>query len=140
MKKIIALALALVLMLAISVPVFAEDSPENPGEKFNVTVNGSHASYTKNEDGTITFTTDDESAFKGWVIEGKYEIVSGSLDSPTLVVRPLSDLKATLNGEKVPSGDDKSPATGNNPAVFAILALCSLAGAAYATKRAVTNA
>ena len=62
-------------------------------------------SNTKNDDG-------DKYIFIRWSIKGEYEIISGSLTSPTLVIKPLGDVKILQVVEKYEDTDkepDKKP-------------------------------
>lgn len=69
-------------------------------------------------------------AFAKWEISGKYEIVSGSLTSEKIVIKPLGDVTVKEVFTKVVQGavnnSDKSPQTGNNlPIVLFAIFLCS---------------
>lgn len=147
MKKIIAIIMSLALVMSLGTMAFAAGSPQ--GDKtYEVTItsdrdknSSSKGEYkvVKNGD-TFEITADeddDEYKFLGWEIIGEYEIVSGSLTSRDLVIRPLGDI--TINqlaeyigeaGEEPDDGEDKeeegetnksdkSPQTGNN--IFFIL-------------------
>ena len=149
MKKIIAIIMSLALVMSFGTIAFAAGSPE--GDKtYTVTVtsdrdesSSSKGNYTvvKNGD-TFEISADeddDEYKFLGWEIIGEYEIVSGSLTSRDLVIRPLGDITINQLAEYIGEADeepddgedkdkeeegetnksDKSPQTGNN--IFFIL-------------------
>ena len=65
--------------------------------------------YVKDGDKyTLTANTESESGdfkFLRWSIEGDYIIVSGSLDSTTLVIKPLGDIKIVQIVELITSPD-----------------------------------
>lgn len=103
MKKlsvIFALVLSFVLLCTfMATPALAAKSPE--GElvyKIDVTSfatgNATPGRYIVEGD-TVRLIAAEKSdyAFMGWHIEGEYEIVSGTLKSKVLVIRPLSDIK-----------------------------------------------
>lgn len=102
MKKIISVLCALAVVISacavFATPAFAKDSP-GAEVKHNVTVvDYSTGKSTQKinavvEGDTITLkATQSAYPFTGWVIDGKYEIVSGTLGSRKLVVRPLTDI------------------------------------------------
>ena len=70
-----------------------------------------------------------------------YEIVSGTLTTSPLTVRPLTDIVITGNYDKKitdpQTGEMKetAPKTGANAVVFAVVAVLALAGAGIATKK-----
>ena len=151
MKKFIALAVAVVMAASFSVVAFAKSSPSGQTKhKVTVTSNkgGSSSSnykMTKNNDGTITLTAvKGKYDFLHWQISGRYEIVSGSLKSGKIVIRPLSDLKVKQifdvkgNGGKPNDGSGKSPKTGENGVTALGLTLVlALAGVAISKKQLV---
>lgn len=98
---------------------------------------GGGVSIIKNDDGTYTVkgVTDNGYEFIKWIITGDYDIISGSLTDPYLVIRPKGDvhIKGVWNGASNNNG--KSPKTGYNVAIIAVVALVSAAGAAYAFKK-----
>ncbi len=100
----------------------------------------------KNTDGTVTLTATPKNGgkFTEWKIDGEYEVVDGSLDSPTITIRPKSDIKAeavfvidgtvaptTPSGTTAPTTAPKpnngstSPKTGDP--LFLIISLAALA-------------
>jgi len=125
MKKLITVALVIVMIFSLSVTVFAADydSPQ-PKETYSIAVSYSPAdgslgvaSSDKNqvtidsEDGKVILTaTVKDGKFNRWDIKGEYEIVEGSLTSPKLVIIPKSDISANAIFEK-----DGKPATPDSP-------------------------
>ena len=160
MKKIIALMITVLILIASfgTLTAFAADSPEaKPTFKVDVTTYSSGKAetglFTTLEDGSIklTRTVKSDEKFTGWVIDGKegvdYVIVSGSLTSDELIIKPLNDIKieesydvAGSKGEGKPEVGEKnestqSPPTGNKAlASVAVLAMVSLAGAVAVKK------
>lgn len=70
--------------------------------------------------------------FSRWEINGKYEIVSGSLTSKKVVIKPKSDVTVTELTEKAAQGaantSDKSPKTGDSiPAILSSVLVVALA-------------
>lgn len=137
MKRIITLFLAVLMLLAVSAPVLALDSPEALKYDINcVSIDNKRGTViqTVNTDGTVTFTASPVSnAFTEWDITGEYEIVSGGLKDKSITIRPLSDIKAVahFDGKLI-----ESPETGTSGiAVISLLALASFAAMAYAGKR-----
>lgn len=125
MKRFLALIAVLVLATSFSVVSFAASSPS--GEtKHTVTItsnkggsNKSNYKMVKKDDGTVVLTAvKGESTFLRWNISGKYKIVSGSLKSGRIVIRPLSDLKVKMEYDikgsgKPGDGGSTSPQTGS---------------------------
>lgn len=102
MKKICAIALAVVMMIFTVVPAFAAISPSASIEYDVVIENteGGKGSYTTEilEDkktAILTATPKDGYEFAYWVIDGKYTIISGNLKSAVLTVILGSDIVAT---------------------------------------------
>lgn len=108
MKKILIAVLALTLVFTMAISVGAKKSPS--GKEYydiKILVEGSGDATAepykiqKNTEGTTTLTaTDKDGFFTRWIISGKYEIVSGSLGSRTLVILPKSDISATASFSK----------------------------------------
>ena len=105
MRKFLALMLALVIAASLVVTVSAAtyESP-TPKQYYNVTTSteGSgtvSADPNKVEQGSGDTTTlkavNGDGFFTLWIIQGSYEIISGTLESPDLVIRPLSDVNVT---------------------------------------------
>lgn len=140
MKKFLAVIFAVVILATfMAVPAMAADSPS--GEVvFKVEVNSfstgkvSNGNYTTEGDTIrLTVAEDSDYTFTGWVIEGKYEIVSGDLKSKELVIRPLSDVKVEESydvkgsaGFGTTNDSDKAPDTG---VALPVVAFVALAGA-----------
>lgn len=159
MKKVFAILLAAVLVMALSVTAFAAGvSPEGVSyyKVYIIDGNGAKTQIEKVPVGEeITLEADpDKGDFDEWkiykadgsiAVEGKdYEIVSGSLTSSTITIIPKANLiiTANYNGEEtdfeIDNGEVTSPQTGD----VAVYALCSvmvlaLAGAAVAKKQLV---
>ena len=95
---------------------------------------------------TLTATPDPGESFITWTLACEYDIVSGSLTTETLVIKPYTDVKVTgvftKNGQKPddykPSdsaSSDTSPKTGDPTlAIIAIILMATLAGA-FAVKK-----
>ena len=104
MKKLIALLVSFVLVLAMGIPAFAEsvNSPQNP-VNYVVTCygvqgvkDGSTASVVKGSQ--VTLTADkSKGVFDNWAISGDYTVVSGGLKSDTITIKPNSDVTVTAN-------------------------------------------
>ncbi len=156
MKKLLAVLFCVVILATcMAVPAFAADSPgAKPVYKVEVE-SFSSGSSTSNvttvvEGDTVKLTVDANSkhTFTGWVIEGvegvDYEIVSGSLTSETIVIRPLTDLKIEeaydvpgSAGEGTTNDSDKAPETGNSALALAVLAVAGAFVVMVSTKKAV---
>ena len=166
MKKLLALfslVLSVVLLCtALASPALAAKSPEaKPTFKMEVVsfATGEEApgKYIVEGD-TVRLVAAEDSKFEfmGWYIEGEYEIISGSLTSKVLVIRPLSDIKVEemynvegsrgyIEPEQKPDDDKKptkpnedaeSPETSDNTLFFALmLAVSGLAVMLYSKKR-----
>lgn len=164
MKKLLIPLLVLAMICSLSLCAFAESvqSPTAP-VVYEVVVNqpdknvGS-VNRVDNADGTITFTVsaEDEATFTKWVLEGDYEIVSGSLTSKTITIRPKADnvkVNTVFNGEETTtaaadtttaatSGDSNgsatSPETGAPVAAVAVV-LATAMGAAFVAKKQLSK-
>ena len=146
MKKIFAVLLTLIMMFALSVTAFGVVSPV--GEKeYEV------KTYVVDDvDGTTSFQwykiipegdnirliVDDKyiNSFIKWIIEGDYEIVSGTLTDTEILIHPKSDIDAYVHitysahdTDKPGKPDDskKSPDTSAAPIASAV-AVMALAG------------
>lgn len=109
MKKILSVALALVMIFALAVSVAAKDSPE-PKSYYIITVawmpdDGSFgdAKTDKNkiaveatgDDALVTLSAEQvEGIFTHWTIDGEYDVVEGDLQSKKLVIKPSTDIHA----------------------------------------------
>ncbi len=115
MKKVLSIALALVMIFALSAVAFADEATDateyvspTPKEYFDIVVSyepgdgslGDAVADTyqiiRNSDGTVTLiaTPKGEGKFDKWIIEGEYDVVEGDLTDPTITIRPKSDIKA----------------------------------------------
>ena len=118
MKKVVSILTALVLLFSLVViPASAEKSPAGTST-YKVTVDydidiEENLVYNYIQDGdtyTLTANTKDKNnsyMFIRWAITGNYEIISGSLTSPTLVIKPLGDVTITQVVEKYEDLDKK---------------------------------
>ena len=139
MKRIISLALAVLITAFVAIPVFASDSPgKTPEYTAEVSSNDSSLGTvvkTINSDGTITITASPISnEFKKWEITGEYELISGTLTDKTIVIKLKSDVTAVayFNGKAV----DTSPVMGvSAAAALMLLSLFSAGVALYSCKR-----
>ena len=149
MKKIAALLLALTMVFAMAISVSALASPK-PVEYFNinVTIDGTGNAMAqpykieKGSDDTVTLSvTDDGAGFVKWVISGDYTIVSGTLTSKTLVIKPESDISAEAvfaDGKGAPkSGNDSntSPKTGDMTAAVVLMMVLAMGAGVLCVKK-----
>ena len=152
MKKVLALLFTLILLGSVSVTAFAVDRPG--GEllhKVEVTsyATGTAAKGTYVAQGQNVKLTASESSkyiFTGWVIDGKYEIISGSLTSKELVIKPLSDIKIeesyNVKGSKgfgKTNDSSSAPRTGNEALVVTTIIALGALSVMYASKKRVTE-
>ena len=141
MKKIIVLALSLIMVFSFATTSLAVISPSGEDE-FTIRIY-----YVSDIDGTSAYQyyraipegdgyrllIDDEylNYFVKWIIDGEYEIVEGSLTDPEIVIRPKSDITAYahVNSTIPPAKDkgDKSPDTSASP-VAGLVAVMAVAG------------
>ena len=159
MKKVFAILLAAVLVMALSVTAFAAGVSPEGISYYKVHIidgNGSKTQIEKVPVGEeITLEADpDKGDFDEWkiykadgsvAVEGKdYDIVAGSLSSTSITIIPKANLIITANYNgvetefEIDNGEVTSPQTGD----VAVYALCSvmvlaLAGAAVAKKQLV---
>lgn len=149
MKKVISIALVLVMVFALTVSASALVSPGGRGH-YGITVGQSPADgslgngssdkdsviVTEDEDGNVTLTADEKNngKFQRWEIEGDYDIVEGSLTDKTIVIRPKSDIHAVAVFKGPDGSTNKVPATNNKPTspqtgdpLYIVLALAVLA-------------
>lgn len=103
MKKIISISLVFVLIFALAVSTAVSAASPTPKTYYSISVDtqGSGSASANpvkvqvNSDGTTTLTaTEKDGFFTKWIISGDYEIVSGSLETSTLVIKPSSDISA----------------------------------------------
>lgn len=159
MKKVFAILLAAVLVMALSVTAFAAGSSPEGVSYYKVHIIDGNGSKTQTEKvpvgEEITLKADpDKGDFDEWkifkadgsiAVAGKdYEVVSGSLSKSPLVIIPMANLIITANYDgketdfEIDNGEVTSPQTGD----VAVYALCSvmvlaLAGAVVAKKQLV---
>ena len=153
MKKVISVICAVTLLFALCVPVFtvsAELSPEGQ-VKHNVTVKADDATKGKvekevlaNGDIKAIATPEANEQFYGWTIKGdKYTIISGTVSSKEIVIRPESDVELTASFTKTQAseGDNSSTAPETNDVGFAgaIVAVAAAAVCAVILKKRAFN-
>ena len=126
MKRILSVILtALILTAVFAVCVTAADYKSPADRDYNIitivvdgdkggTVTADPVTVPKGETSKIIAKPDDGYEFSGWVIEGEYEIIEGDLNSPVIVIRPLTDVKVTakFTGTAKRDTDTESPETG----------------------------
>ncbi|MBQ2825103.1 MAG: hypothetical protein IJF19_02405 [Clostridia bacterium] len=165
MKKVVSLLIAVLLLACAVVSVSAEISPTAPTiVKDTIIVDAivvpdnagsvepsidNPFEYEVNSDGTVKLVASSMEGFKfsHWeFITGEFDIIEGSLTSPTLVIKPKGDsnIRAYANFVKEdadttepdskpavkPDDDDKSPTTGDITPVVVVSAVVLLAGIA----------
>lgn len=171
MKKAISLLIAVLLMVCGVVSVAAENSPTASVVDTTIIIDAvvvpedagsvnhdvkNPVEYIVGSDGTVTLiaSTNDGFKFSHWeFITGEFDIIEGSLTSPTLVILPKGDanIRAEANFVKegaditepeskpqvTPDDDDKSPTTGDVTPVFFVAgaALMMLGVAVIALKK-----
>ena len=143
MKKLLAILFSVVILATfMAVPAFADQSPE--GEVIHkVEISGGETVEVKDGETITLEKSDNDVEFEGWVITGKYEIVSGTLTSDKLVIRPLGDVTVEENYKDVVADDkddndsDKAPQTGNGALMVTVLLTAGAFVAMVATKKAV---
>ena len=147
MKKVVSLLLALTLVLACCGMVASASSSvyrsPAPGQEYKIEVEADPA-----DAGTVTQTTDENGnvvlnasakpgyVFDSWKITGEYDVVSGSLTSPTMVIKPHSDVVADAvfkptgsqapTSSGTPGSSDQSPTspkTGTAGMLFVLFAV-----------------
>lgn len=102
MKRVISIALVVMMVLTLTLSTAALTSPPVK-EYYKITVGSEgkgHASSDTDKvqagtDGTVTFLAfEDGGFFTKWVIDGKYDIVSGGEYDDQFIIKPLSDINA----------------------------------------------
>lgn len=138
MKKILTVVLVIALMSTFCLAAFATNSPAGKTISVSAKGNGS-VQKVANSDGTITLTGKSNAGdtFIGWLIEGDYEIVSGSLKSPVLVVKLASNATAVATFTGTIS--ETSPKTGNDLVPFAVVSFLALVSVFAVSKKIVTE-
>ena len=146
MKKIISI-IALVLVFALCVPVFAmaSVSPVAPTTyKCDVISNNPNAgSVNKVDKGgniyEISASPADGYKIVSWTITGDYKIVQGSTTDAVIIISANGDVSAVANFNAVDTDVDSkpsSPQTGDTVLYMIVLAgLMALAGAGFAFKK-----
>ena len=109
MKRFASIIMVLIMLFALTVTVYAEESPTAAPGYYRITastegsgtINTTTNKVEKNTDGTVTLTaTDDEGYFTYWIISGEYKIVEGSLNDPVITIMPSSDIDAVASFSK----------------------------------------
>ena len=112
MKKVLSIALILVVAFTLTISAAAEYISPVPKEYYDINIGvepntnygtaiASSDKVQRDSDDTVTLTASDKNGFfNDWVIEGDFEIVEGDLNSPVIKIRPKSDIKATANFSK----------------------------------------
>lgn len=163
MKKLVSVVLALVMIFALTATFAADESPVGK-DRYSIVVGydpadgslgtaGGNKSNVKvdavGEDGEVKLTAVKEGngEFIKWVIEGKYDIVSGSLTDPVIVIKPLSDINAvakfaapgtTPDSSSKPANPDNSkssPKTSDPLWIVLGMAVLALGAGALAVKK-----
>lgn len=101
MKKLISLALVLVMMLAVACVSFAAQESPEPDNYYSVEVGqegqgtASADKIKVNPDGTVTLTaTENGGYFTKWIITGDYLPVEGDEYSPVFTIKPAKNVTA----------------------------------------------
>ena len=163
MKKRICALIAVALLVFSSVTVMAANSPVAPnyheitvnGQTVgkngatSIVVNGGKISISSGviEEGkevTLTANPDKNNKFSKWIIDGDYEIVSGSLTSSTITIIPKSDIDVNaefvdadgneLTEETTEKPGNDSPVSPKTGAATGALMITLLASGAVAIK------
>lgn len=156
MRKFLAVLLAVLMLSALCVSVFAGDDPiVSPTTKpeylveFDDYFHGTPPAVSNETvpvGDTIRFDSDPTSPYKfvGFIISGEYTIVEGSLDGPYIVIKPASDIVVIAEYEGVPivtTPSDTShdgPQTGSDitwiAIAFAVLVVCAVAAVIIAKR------
>ena len=147
MKKFLAILFSVVILATfMAVPALAADSPSGK-VIYKVEIKGQSTVNNVEAGKEITLVkTDKDKTFTGWVIEGEYKIVSGTKDSDTFVIIPLSDLKITETYKEdtttppaTENESNKAPQTGNGTLMVTILLTAGAFVTMVATKKAVRS-
>lgn len=113
MKKIFSVLFAVIILAFSVMPAMAATNEKNPSpsatESYNVIVHnnkGGSGSYTTetSSDGKhviLTAHNKDGYKFKYWIIDGKYVLVDGDLNSPVIELLLKGDIEATPYFEKI---------------------------------------
>ena len=96
---------------------------------------------------TLTATKKGNGQFVDWTIDGKYDIISGSLTDPVMVIKPLSDIHALAKfvqpgstpdqpkGTEKPNDSKTSPKTGDPTWMILSLAALGICACVVAVKK-----
>lgn len=145
MKKIVSALVALMMVACLSITAFAAVSPV---ATINKDYKGGTATFEKDSESIITLTAKAKKGYKflNWDINGNYEIVSGSLENKTVVIKfkgevALEDVDATPLFKKiaVAADDDNkkpdSPKTSDNGLGVLALSVLALGGLVVSKKK-----
>lgn len=145
MKKFLAVLFSVVILATfMAVPALAANSPS--GEViYKVEIKGQDKTIEVQAGKEFKLVkSDNVNTFTGWVIEGKYKIVSGTVASDTFVIIPESDLKVsetyketTTETEKEENDSSTSDQTGNGALMLTVLLTAGAFVGMMATKKAV---
>ncbi len=172
MKKLVALLLAALIVCALPVVAFAANSPA-AGKVFQVTVQKGAADGVTSDKNTVTVEQNGNISLKAVESAGKfnswkvykavnassaaaasvkyveatvnvdYEIVSGSLTSTAVTIKPLTDIVVCGNYDgkitdpQTGAANSVSDQTGYHVALLALVCVLAVAGAGVAVKKAI---
>lgn len=163
LKKLVSIVLALVMIFALTATFAAADSP-TPKDLYTIVVDYDPADGSLGtadgdkktvsveavgEDGEVKLTAIQKGngEFVGWTIDGKYEVISGTMTDPVIVIKPLSDIQAhakfvqpgaTPDSPSKPANPDEgksSPKTGDPLWIVLGLSILALGLGAVAVKK-----
>ena len=104
MKKIISIALVMLMVFALSTVTFSALGSPEPTTKYNISVgtegDGTAAADKKGvvEGDTVTLSaTEGDGYFTKWIIKGSYKSVTGDEYSATFTIMPTSDIDAVAS-------------------------------------------
>ena len=146
MRKIIAILLSLLILSALLVPVFAEDSPSGD-IKYKIDIY--YDLDPMIHDGTVTVPPDTPydftpKSFEGYIfdkieITGEYEIVQNG-NTYTIIAKSDLIIHVKFKQKTTPPPDDHdSPPTGTNNIFYFCLMLVALTGIAVSVRKLVKN-
>lgn len=126
MKKIFSVLFVAIILAFSVMPAMAATKDKNPSpsatETYNVIVHnnkGGSGSYTTetSADGKhiiLTAHNKDGYKFKYWIIDGKYVMIDGDLNSPVIELLLKSDIEATPYFEKIGGGSSSNISVSQN--------------------------
>lgn len=126
MKKYFSVLFAIIILAFSAMPAMAATKDKNPSpsatEGYNVIVHnnkGGSGSYTTetSSDGKhviLTAHNKDGYKFKYWIIDGKYVLVDGDLNSPKLKLILKGDIEAKPYFEKIGGGPSSNTSVSQN--------------------------